>query len=338
MEILQYADNKHYNIGDDIHKGDRIVISCGGRNIGKTFSAKCWFWNRVCETGKPFVTLVREVAEVNLVANDFFDNLQARGFLTNINFYSYDVGKNIGKKLCYQEDGKEICVSIILSLKKSDTIKRMSLENTCGMFFDELISENGVYLRNEPNRLLSIYNTCIRSRELDDFPVLLLGNICGYYCPYFGQWDIEPPPIGNTVYYKNGKLKFMNLPDGIYEKGSVAEFINDMSETYGDLVNNNTLYSLPLGVCKNGTHICKILVGNRCISYDYESGYMYFSLTEDRENAIVALDIYGNKPIDSIGFCTQIVRSIKRSMIAKRVLYENNKCYSVIMELCKLYN
>lgn len=337
MEILQYAKPDKYDIGNDIVLGkDNFVLACGGRNIGKTFSTKAWLWNRVATTGMPFITLGRDVGELDMLADTMFDNLQANGYLQDVQFYSYDIGRGIGKKLCIVENSEEVCVSIMLSLKKSDIIRKMSLENTCAMFFDEVISESGSYLRNEPNRLLSVYVTALRNRRPEDFPVVLLGNINGYYCPYYGQWNIEIPTIGETQYFNNGKIKFINLPDK-YDKGTSSDVIGEMSESYSNFVNNNTLSSLPIKKEVNCTHISKIIVGNRCLSYDYKEGYLYFSLIEDTEGAIIAMDGWGNKPIDTAQYCSHVVRSVKRAMASKRIFYDSVKCYSVVMELTKLY-
>lgn len=337
MEILQYAKEDKYDIGNDINLGnDKFILSCGGRNIGKTFSAKCWLWNRVAITGMPFITLGRDVGELDLMADTMFDNLQKNGYLENIQFYSYDIGRGIGKKLCIVENEEEICISILLSLKKSDIIRKMSLENTCAIFFDEFISESGSYVKNEPNRLLSIYVTALRGREPSDLPVLLLGNINGYYCPYYGQWDIEIPKVGEIKYFNDNKIKFINLPDE-FDKGSSASVIDGMSESYSNFVNNNTLVMLPIATPSNPIHISKIIVGNRCISYDYEDGYLYFSLVNDTEGAVIAMDGWGNKPIDTAQYCSNIVRSVKRAMAGKRIYYDSVKCYSVVMEFTKLY-
>ena len=85
-EILQ-SDN-YFNIKDTIDFNYPFNIVVGGRNVGKTFSAKLWWLERALEKDKPFISLVREVGEVESVANDYFDNQKEKGYLQDFKFYN----------------------------------------------------------------------------------------------------------------------------------------------------------------------------------------------------------------------------------------------------------
>lgn len=149
------------------------------RGAGKTFSSLKKLIEIFLKTGEQFVYLRRSQTELESALPTIFDPFQREGFFLEHNFSVRGEFLYIDNKCC----GRGIAISTAYKLKS------VGFPNVKYILFDEFISENGQYIKEELHKFLSCIETIGRMR---DIYVIALANQSTIYNPYYVYFQIKP--------------------------------------------------------------------------------------------------------------------------------------------------
>ena len=128
-----------------------------------------------------------------------------------------------------------ICKQFCLSLSGKYKSKQYD-DNYKYIIFEEFVSEDGVYIRNEWTRFNSVISTITRNRGAK---VFLIGNTVSRFNPYFENFGIDVMALD----IKAGDRKLIQTPTGAKV---VLEFCDNVYQNSNEIasvlkVNNNTI-------------------------------------------------------------------------------------------------
>lgn len=159
-----------------------FLLVCGGRGVGKTFSALKY----VIEHNIKFVFLRRTQAQVDLISKQEFSPFTPIANYLGINIVSVPLSKyNTGfYKAEESEEGKLTpvgpCLGYSMALSTISNLRGFSAEDVTLMIFDEFIPERHERpIKAEAAAFFNAYETINRNRELQGRPplqALLLSN------------------------------------------------------------------------------------------------------------------------------------------------------------------
>lgn len=217
-------DNKHFDVRGLIQEHPEIMLwnLVGQRGAGKTYSAKAYIVDRLCDHNEKFIYCRRWTTEIS--ANDlyttFFDTcadetLQAKLMKKYDGFYQihvlpkggyfWAVGEDIQGELEWIERvGRITCIAKAIYFKGGNY--HTEKEKYTTILFDEVIAEGKYYKPNEPEYFEKIIMTVARS-DNEDVKVFVTGNPDNDIeaCPYFYQLHLDYSRLqNNTVYTFDG--------------------------------------------------------------------------------------------------------------------------------------
>lgn len=191
------GDSMYYDIDKTCSYNALINIVIGGRGIGKTYGWKKKAIRDFVRKGKQFGYIRRYESELKEVKDTLFNDI-----IFNNEFPELDI----------QIKGNEYYINDELagyafSLTKAKDYKSASFPMVQNLLFDEFIIEGGRtgaggYLSREPDKLLDLYETIARMRDVTLF---MFANAITLANPYFLQWEITFPK-GKNTYLKNDIL------------------------------------------------------------------------------------------------------------------------------------
>lgn len=184
---------KTYYKWDNIRAtGATYLIAIGGRNIGKSYSAKRDVLLDAYKNGAQFGIIRRwkEDIKQDLVEQYFADMPveditegtfnSIRCWQGTIYFQNYDADN-------MQWTGEKRAIGKAFSVAEAQRYKSIMFPKIKTLIFEEFISDT-YYLPDEPNKLDSIVSSVARGREIK---VLLIGNTINRFNPYYRHWSLE---------------------------------------------------------------------------------------------------------------------------------------------------
>lgn len=184
------------------HTDCDILMSTGGRGIGKTFSYKVLCIDDFIKYGYQFIYLRRTKSDNKFITN-FFSDIQKY-----YPEYEFSVTKN--RFWCKKKEEKEqLEMGYPMILQQVKTLKGNAFENVNTIFFDEFLIDDRDkvaqrYLPNELQRFSDFYESVARNR---DVRIVMVSNAVGSNNPYFKGFHLKPVPNTITKFKVKGGLK-----------------------------------------------------------------------------------------------------------------------------------
>lgn len=228
-------NKQYYNWARIKATGATYCIAIGGRNIGKSYSAKMDILKDAYKNGNMFGIIRRwkEDIKSDLVEQYFADmpiDLITEGEYTNVRvwqgtiyFQNYD-----GEKMSWTGEKKPIGKAF--SVAEAQRYKSIMFPKITTLIFEEFISDT-FYLPDEPAKFDSIISSVARGREIK---VLMIGNTINRFNPYYRHYSLE-----QSITAKAGQLDVYDfeLPnDGGIIKIAVemCDNVTDQRMFYGE--------------------------------------------------------------------------------------------------------
>ena len=181
-----------------------INLIVGNRGGGKSYGAKEWGIDNFIKKREQFGYIRRYKEDLKDPMKKFFDDIKHR-----YPDYEFKTDSKCFYIRLKPEDDKEPWTDDDIAgygffLSTADNRKSIPYPKITTLIFDEFLLDDGnqMYLRNEPKKLLSLYETIARPGT--DHPrvvLFMLANALSITNPYFLYWDLKMP----TTQDKNGK-------------------------------------------------------------------------------------------------------------------------------------
>lgn len=199
-----------------------IIISLGGRNIGKSFAYKMdkalMDYMTLGEDHK-FIIVRRMYEDTKQSKSElYFENKAAKKFVKKITKGEWE-GITAWRERWwfYKMDGYKkvrspFYIGYIMALSASAHYKSLAYEDVSNIFWDEMIPDDGIYLNDEAKRIYSIYSTVKRDRK--DVLLICAGNTINRVIPVIQDWGLED----NLRTLKPGDITVVAVNFGEYDK------------------------------------------------------------------------------------------------------------------------
>jgi len=185
--------SNYYNINTILRRNAVISVCCGGRGIGKSYSAKVRLVRDWIDKGWQFV-YVRRYRDDLASFKTFFGDI-AHEFPE----WEFEVkdGKARGRRAGTEDPWETLGYGVALSV--SHKLKSASFPKVHWMLFDEFIAPpESRYVSNELTVFYELYSTL--DRYQDRVRVIMLANAIALDNPYFNNWGF----VANTEYERYG--------------------------------------------------------------------------------------------------------------------------------------
>lgn len=205
--------------------GAFLMVSMGGRGIGKTTQPKIWCLEHFKNTGFQFMYVRRYKSETVLL-KDFLDDC-----VDGVKFVG---DKNDGGS--YNWNGYRLGYLVALSVAQN--YKSKNFDNVDTIIFDEAIIKQSIsqrYLKNEVELLFELISTVFRNRK--GCRVIILGNNLDFFNPYCEYFKVK---VFNKKYYDK-------------ERGLYIEYC-DNSPALIEIEHETPLFKLTKGTAYNKYH------------------------------------------------------------------------------------
>lgn len=174
---------KYYNVRDALRRNAVITVVCGGRGIGKSFSAKRVLIDEWVRRGAQSMYVRRYMDDLRIFKTFFNDIAE---FYPDYEF-KIDGLSGYGR---LRGDEKWDLILTATSLSTSHKLKSGSFKEVRFILFDEFIAApNSRYLTNEVDTLYELYSTV--DRYEDRVRVVMLANAVSIDNPYFNRWGLN---------------------------------------------------------------------------------------------------------------------------------------------------
>lgn len=187
------VENKFYNIFPVIKQNALITLIIGTRGIGKTRAS----WDKLLwpslKSGRDLVYIRRLVEERDAVAEGMVEELINEGF-SDVEL----VGGKKGYPIIYIGGVKRIYFVNLRSAPLWKGYCKLGFPNVEYIFFDEVSSDTGIYIKNEFKLFHSIVETF--TRHFTHKRVLLLSNSNDIFSPILEKFNLKYEfPQGNEI-------------------------------------------------------------------------------------------------------------------------------------------
>jgi len=276
-----YIDIKDYVDPDCI-----CNMICGGRGIGKTYSAKKYVVNRYLETGGKFITFTRFKTQAKRV-DDFFLKIRPE-------FEDKDLFTDGNRETGYFYYCNDECIGTNIFM--SSSARGYEFSGDFVVLFDEFICEPGEnYVQSEVTKFSSILESIFRTEKMR---IIMLSNSVTVVNPYFMFFDIQEMKSG---YYNNGtiKLTVLDTPKEFVENKIQTDIGKLFRETgYFDYsVNNMSLldkrdYMVTKKLLNQPrSYICSVCNNNVFLSfYNIDSTHILALEDKDKQKRYYGID------------------------------------------------
>lgn len=197
---------KYYNIYDlleEVPDADFYII-IGQRSNGKSTSVASFLIDENQSNGCMFAYFTR-LANISIAKDMEEGNGYFTGYLEQYAMETYHKKFSVKDNAIYLGD-KPICKQFALSLSGKYKSKQYD-ENYRYIVFEEFVSEDGFYIRNEWIRFNSVISTITRNRGAK---VFLIGNTVSRFNPYFENFGIDVMELD----IRAGEHRVIQTPDG----------------------------------------------------------------------------------------------------------------------------
>ena len=183
-----------YDISSILKEHAEYNILLGQRSNGKSYQCKKLVLDEAWKKGLNFVYLRRMSKDVKpSMVEQYFGDIVANGYITELTDGEWDGIACRNSYICFSkldEDNKLVRSKPIgqyWDLRTAEHAKSMSFVNMGTILYEEFLTD-GIYLDNEPARLMQFVSTVAR---LNKIRVLLVGNTLTRICPYFDAWALD---------------------------------------------------------------------------------------------------------------------------------------------------
>lgn len=228
----------HYNL-DNIDKiGARYNLIYGERSNGKSYQVKHKkAVQKYIETGKRFILMRRWKEEITSEKiEQYFQDVDVQKLTDN----KYNCITQYRKRLYFSiydnETGKTKRIEHIgysVALSTEQNYAGASYLDVEDIIFEEFMSR-GIYMKNEPDKLMNFYATVDRKRLTTK--LWLVGNTISMVCPYIHEWGLHKIVSSQ----KQGTIEIVEIPSELEENPIkiAIEYCRDTKRTSGTIGNN----------------------------------------------------------------------------------------------------
>lgn len=190
MNNIHYKYNKIRGYNNSI-----FYFLIGERGVGKTYGSIEMCIDNFLKKNEEFVYLRRYKTELKKSVPNFFDAIKSNEKYKDVKFY-------VKNNKFYIND---VLAGYSIALSTSAILKSTSFNNVSTIIFDEFIIDRGCYhyLPNEVEKLLDVYETIARMR---DVKIFFLGNAISITNPYFTYFDLSLPYNSDIKTFKKGLI------------------------------------------------------------------------------------------------------------------------------------
>lgn len=336
-----YDVNRLINLKDLTGSTPSVYLVDGHRSIGKTTAIKRFLIKDYRKNLNQFIILKRYNVDLESAALSLWINF-GEYFFPSLE-YKY---KKIYRGLLYELYINDTVCGFILAISQSNKIKDISnIFNQVGnIFFDEAQSEDGIYVSNEVNRVMSIYTSVARGYGEKNRAVRLIlsGNRISLINPYYHELGINKRIKNNTRTLKGrGWVLERILSEDIDSKATLKAFNENKylkassSDEY--LLDNYAFIKKPKGCYK---YLCSILHNNEWYCAKQYLNYIYIENWHDKGfNLRVVIDrkqlIEGTVYISQVSYLKHYIKyyyDIGR--ITFDSLKSRNLCIDLLVKTC----
>lgn len=177
---------------------DKILKSCnwllilGERSNGKSYASKNLIIKKCIDNEEEFIYLRRYDLDCkdSLCVSYFGDvpvETMTDGAYSCIDVYRKGIYlANIDNETGKITRGKKI--GYCHALSNSEHYKSLAFPKVNYIIYEEIVSQDGRYLYNEPNKLQHYISTIYRQRQ---GKVIMIGNTISRICPYYREWNLK---------------------------------------------------------------------------------------------------------------------------------------------------
>lgn len=173
-----------------------VNMVIGARSLGKTFGIVKRAIRNHIKNGEQFVYLRRTDKEITRM-------LGVSDFLAPFAEYFPEWEMRIrGRVMEMRQKGTEdnwATLGVFVPLSAAASYKSSALPKVSIIFFDEFISERGMYWPDEVDSLMGFWETV--DRRNDRTIIYMAANAADVVNPYFAEWDLTLPTKGKTKTY-----------------------------------------------------------------------------------------------------------------------------------------
>lgn len=227
LSKLKIRINMFFNPQDVFQYDFLLNFVTSERGAGKTFSTLKYCVEEFLSKNEQFVYIRRTDTELEKCNTTLLTQLQNEGYFTDKVFKIKDDVMYCGKEIL----GRTVSINTAYKLKS------VSFAGVKTLIFDEFISENKKYLKDEVTKFLSLVESIGRMR---DIRIICLGNQNTKYNPYYIYFNIFPKGKYLTRYRTKSVLIYDFKSEEYREKKKETKFGKLISGTvYGDFMLNN---------------------------------------------------------------------------------------------------
>lgn len=252
----------------------------GNRNAGKSFFFKMYVLKRFLQNKELFCLLHRKVDDVKLTSPGFFYDVINLKYPDKVMVFKPSTN-GFGRfyldgVLC----GYSLCIKNYVSYKKM-----AELQAVCTIIFDEFLSEEGEYLKNEVDAVRNIYSTIARGggeHIRENVRMFFISNTVSVINPYFDAF----PDIKRRMRYNTKKLIGEDYVLELYLNTDAMEAIQNTSygkslegTSYGAYIMNNNFY------CDNNKFI-EIIEGEKEYLFTFCLGGKDFAIYDSFKKGV----------------------------------------------------
>ena len=197
---------KYYNVYElleEVPDADFYII-IGQRSNGKSTSVASYMMDRNQEDDSMFAYFTR-MANISITKDMEEGHGYFTGYLEKYALEKYHKKFYVKDNTIYLGE-KPLCRQFSISLSGKYKSKQYD-DNYKYIVYEEFVSEDGIYIRNEWQRFNSVISTITRNRGCK---VFLIGNTVSRFNPYFENFGIDVMQLG----LKSGEHKVIQTPEG----------------------------------------------------------------------------------------------------------------------------
>lgn len=227
------SKNIYFNVKSMLRRNAVINIVCGGRGIGKSYSAKTYIVDNWIKRGWQGM-YVRRYRDDLAAFKSFFADIGDR-----YPEWEFKVDGTVAKgRLLGDDEWDVVCYSTALSV--AHKIKSSSFPRIHTILFDEFIAPiNSRYLTDEVTALFELYSTV--DRYQDRVRIIMLANAVSIDNPYFNAWGFD----GESEWQKyGGNFVLAHFPESaeymnVAEQSRFGKFVNNFATNYAEYAMGN---------------------------------------------------------------------------------------------------
>lgn len=224
---MNYYD--FYSLYNEYPDADFYIIT-GQRANGKSTAVSKFLMDKNNDDGSMFAYFTR-LANISIARDMAEGNGYFTGYLEKYALEKYHKKITVKDNMIYLGDNP-FCKQFALSLSGKYKSKQYD-ENYRFCVYEEFVSEDGVYIRNEWNRFNSVISTISRNRGCQ---VILIGNTISRFNPYFEHFGIDVMNLGikagerRKIVTPEGATVVIELCDNVYQNTSEIASVLKVSD------------------------------------------------------------------------------------------------------------